>query len=164
MGLVGPARAQVAYVADLGPMPLDAATAGTLLGRGSVTATVVDSRLVLQGNFEGLTSPATQAELWLGPAIGVPGEQRRAELSLADATAGALSGSAPLDANETAALREGRLYVTLASRAAPTGALWGWLLPAHADPAAGKPSRGDWFLPHVGAPSRWRSSDPMAQR
>ena len=44
------------------------------------------------------------------------------------ATKGAITGSIDLTPDQVKSLREGRLYVELASEKAPEGNLWGWIL------------------------------------
>jgi hypothetical protein len=70
----GPALAQT-YSANLGPMPLDAANKPNLLGRGEATASWDGKTLSVTGNFAGLPSQATQAHLYVGLYIGVPGTE-----------------------------------------------------------------------------------------
>ena len=49
------------YQANLGPMPLDAATNKNMLGRGEATASWDGKMLTVNGRFAGLPSPATKA-------------------------------------------------------------------------------------------------------
>jgi len=150
--LCGSAAGQT-YQANLGPMPLDAATNANMLGRGEATATLEGKTLTLSGHFAGLPSPATKAHLTVGIAIGVPGSEGF-ELTVSQAEAGTLSGQIVLNARQAAAFRTGKLYVQIDSQKAPTGNLWGWLLPQHADAAPGVPQQGPWFLPQLDTPSR----------
>jgi CHRD domain len=150
---LGPARAADTYQANLGPMPLDAAVNKNMLGRGDATATLDGKILTVSGTFAGLPSPATAAHLIAGLAIGVPGTETL-DLTVSPAVSGTVSGTLTLTAKQAAAFRTGKLYVQIDSQKAPTGNLWGWLLPAHADAAADVPQQGPWFLPQLNTPTR----------
>ena len=150
--LCGGAAAQT-YQANLGPMPLDAATNANMLGRGEASATLEGKTLTLSGHFAGLPSQATKAHLYVGLAIGVPGSEGF-DLTVSQAEAGTLSGQIALNAKQAAAFRTGKLYVQIDSQKAPTGNLWGWLLPQHPDAPPGVPQQGPWFLPQLDTPSR----------
>jgi len=150
---LGPARAAEPYQANLGPMPLDAAVNKNMLGRGEATATLDGKTLNLSGSFAGLPSPATAAHLIVGLAIGVPGTEAL-DLTVSPAVSGTVSGTLTLTATQAAAFRTGKLYVQIDSQKAPTGNLWGWLLPGHADAPADVPQRGPWFLPQLNTPTR----------
>jgi hypothetical protein len=149
----GTAFAADTYQANLGPMPLDASNRINMLGRGDATATLDGKVLTVAGQFAGLPSPATAAHLIVGAAIGVPGTQAL-DLTVAQAVSGSLSGKLTLTAGQAAAFRTGRLYVQIDSQKAPTGNLWGWLLPQHVDAPPGVPQQGPWFLPQLDTPSR----------
>ena len=148
-----PAFAADTYQANLGPMPLDAANRSNMLGRGDATATLDGKTLTVSGSFAGLPSPATAAHLMVGAAIGVPGTEAL-DLTVSQAASGAVSGKLTLNARQAAAFRTGRLYVQIDSQKAPTGNLWGWLLPQHTDAPPGVPQQGPWFLPQLNTPSR----------
>lgn len=148
----GAAAAQT-YQANLGPMPLDEATKANMLGRGEANATLDGRVLSITGNFAGLPSAATKAHLHVSPAIGVPGSEAL-DLTVSQATAGIVSGKLTLTAAQASAFRTGRLYVQIDSQKAPTGNLWGWLLPQHYDAPPGVPQQGPWFLPQLDTPSR----------
>ena len=150
--LCGAAVAQT-YQANLGPMPLDAATNKNMLGRGEATATLQGKTLTLNGHFAGLPSPATKAHLYVGLAIGAPGSEGF-DLTVSQADNGVLSGQVSLNAKQAAAFRTGKLYVQIDSQKAPTGNLWGWLLPQHQDALPDVPQQGPWFLPQLNTPSR----------
>jgi hypothetical protein len=151
--LLGAGAAAQTYQANLGPMPLDEATKANMLGRGEATATLDGRILSLTGSFAGLPSTATKAHLKLGPAIGVPGSEAL-DLTVSQATAGTVSGKLTLTAAQALAFRTGKLYVQIDSQKAPTGNLWGWLLPQHVDAPPGVPQQGPWFLPQLDTPSR----------
>ena len=63
------------YQTNLGPMPLDDETKAVIAGRGDATARYDGKTLTVKGSFHGLPSNATQAHLFLSPAIGVDGKQ-----------------------------------------------------------------------------------------
>jgi hypothetical protein len=149
----GAAFAADTYRANLGPMPLDAANRVNMLGRGDATATLDGRVLTVSGTFAGLPSPATAAHLTVGLAIGVPGTETL-DLTVSQADQGAVSGTLTLTAKQAAAFRTGKLYVQIDSQKAPTGTLWGWLLPQHVDAPADVPQPGPWFLPQLDTPTR----------
>ncbi len=151
--LSGSAWAADSYVANLGPMPLDQAINKDKLGRGEATATLDGKTLTITGSFGGLPSPATRAHLIMGLAIGVPGTESL-DLTVSPADSGTLSGTLTVNAKQAAAFRTGKLYIQIDSQKAPTGNLWGWLLPRHFDAAAGVPQAGPWFLPQLDTPTR----------
>jgi len=96
-------------------------------GSGSVTASLVHSKLAVSGTFEGLRGPATVAQIREGVATGVRGAPVL-DLSVARATSGAISGSFDLNPAQVENLQKGRWYVQINSEKAPEGNLWGWLL------------------------------------
>lgn len=149
----GPALAADTYVANLGPMPLDQANNKDKVGRGEASATLDGKTLTVSGSFAGLPSPATRAHLIVGLAIGVPGTESL-DLSVSQADSGTVSGTLALSTKQAAAFRTGKLYVQIDSQKAPSGNLWGWLLPKHFDAAAGEPQAGPWFLPQLDTPTR----------
>jgi hypothetical protein len=151
--LTGPAWGTDSYVANLGPMPLDQANNKDKLGRGEATATLDGKTLTITGSFGGLPSPATRAHLIVGLAIGVPGTESL-DLTVSPADSGSVSGTLTVNAKQAAAFRTGKLYIQIDSQKAPTGNLWGWLLPRHFDAAAGVPQAGPWFLPQLDTPTR----------
>jgi hypothetical protein len=62
-----------------------------------------------------------------GVATGARGPAIR-DLTIAKALNGAISGSADLNPQEVAYLRQGRLYIQIYSEKPAEGTLWGWLL------------------------------------
>src|SRR5215471_21675396 len=111
-GLLCGAAVAETYQANLGPMPLDAATNKNMLGRGEATATLEGKMLTVSGHFAGLPSPATKAHLYVGLAIGVPGSESF-DLTVSQADNGMLSGQVALNAKQAAAFRTGKLYVQI---------------------------------------------------
>jgi hypothetical protein len=108
-------------------VPMDGGMRGTVAGSGSATATLAGATLSISGTFEGLKSPATAATLHSGVARGVRGVSV-ADLVVSKAVRGTVSGSVALTPDQVKALREGRLYLEVASEKAPDGNLWGWIL------------------------------------
>ena len=100
----------------------------TVAGSGSVSVHLTGSRLVINGSFEGLLSPATTAQVHQSAVTGVRGPVIF-DLTIAKSTSGAIDGSIDLTPEQAEALRQGRLYVQINSEKAPAGNLWGWLLP-----------------------------------
>ena len=144
--------ATTTYQANLGPMPLDAANKPNMLGRGDATASWDGKALTVTGTFGGLPSPATAAHLIIGLGIGVPGTESL-DLTVSQSQDGTVSGTLPLSAKQQAAFRTGKMYVQIDSQKAPTGNLWGWLLPQHQDAPPDVPQAGPWFLPQLDTPT-----------
>ena len=124
-----PAAAQneVRYKVRLAPVPLDIAMRSTVAGSGSATAVLKGTSLTITGTFEGLRSPATAARLHQGPTMGLRGTPF-ADLTIARATNGMISGSVTLTPEQARALERGRVYVQISSERAPDGNLWGWFV------------------------------------
>ena len=123
----GAAQNQERYKVRLATVPMDGGMRNTVAGFGSGTATLSGATLAIAGTFEGLRSPATAASLHSGAAKGVRGASV-AELTVSKATKGTLTGSIMLTPDQVKGLRDGRLYIELASEKAPEGNLWGWIL------------------------------------
>lgn len=122
------AQAPRAFKARLSPTPLDVAMHATVAGKGSVTASLEGNKLVLNGTYEGLKSPATVARLHRGYR-GVRGPSF-ADLTLSGGTSGTISGSVELSPAQVGEVAKSLFYVQLHSEKAPDGNLWGWLIPA----------------------------------
>lgn len=148
-----PVLAAETYRADLGPMPLDEATKKNMLGRGDATAVWDGKALTVTGKFAGLASPAIKAHFIFGSYIGVPGTEKL-DLTVSPDSNGMISGHLALNARQAAAFRTGKTYVQIDTQNAPTGTLWGWLLPLHEDAPPNVPQTGPWFLPQLNTPSR----------
>jgi CHRD domain-containing protein len=116
-----------AFKARLSSVPVESAAQARNAGAGSVTATLKGSSLTLQGTFEGLRSPATMAQIHLGPK-GIRGPVMF-DLTATKATSGTITGMLTLTPVQADALKQSRFYVQLHSEASPDGVLWGWLLP-----------------------------------
>ena len=108
-------------------VPMDGGMRNTVAGSGSATASLSGATLSITGTFDGLKSPATAATVHGGAAKGVRGPSL-GDLVVSKATRGTLTGSINLTPEQVKGLREGRLYVELASEKAPEGNLWGWIL------------------------------------
>ena len=108
-------------------VPIDFAMQANVAGQGQVTATLTGNKLTINGTFEGLRSPATEAHIQRGPK-GIPGPAIH-DLTVTKAVAGNISGSIDLSAQEVEDLKNEQLYVQLNSERAPEGNLRGWLLP-----------------------------------
>lgn len=114
------------YQARLSTVPIDLGMASTIAGSGSATATLKGRTLIVSGKFSGLRTAATVARLHRSPNRGIRGAPI-ADLTVAAATAGEITGSVELTAAQVEDLEKGRLYVQLHSEKAPDGNLWGWL-------------------------------------
>ena len=108
-------------------VPMDGGMRNTVAGFGSASATLAGNKLSITGTFDGLKSPATTAKLNSGLARGVRGNPV-ADLTVTKATKGSLTGSVDLTPEQVKGLRDGKLYVEIASEKAPEGNLWGWIL------------------------------------
>lgn len=148
------------YQASLGPMPLDDETKAVIAGRGEATASYDGKTLTVKGAFRGLPSNATEAHIFISPAIGVPGRQTL-DLEVTKSTSGTISASTALTSAQATALRTGKLYIQINSEKAPTtyewgpkGTLWGWIFPAHETVGQNVPQQDHWFIPQLDTPSR----------
>ena len=125
--LAGPARAE-SFDTRLSPSPLTDGTRINISGAGQALVEWDGNILSVSGNFAGLTSDATTAELYDGQGIGIPGP-KAFDLSVTPGTSGMIWGSLQLTRKQVADLRAGRFYVQINSQKAPDGNLTGWLLP-----------------------------------
>jgi hypothetical protein len=114
------------FKARLSRVPIESSALG-ITGSGAATATLAGARLSVRGNFEGLQSPATIAQIRLGPR-GIRGPVMF-DLTVTKATSGTIAGTFTLTPEQVEAVRQGRFYVQIHSEKAPEGNLWGWLLP-----------------------------------
>ena len=127
LGAHGAAQGQEKYKVRLATVPADGGMRDAVAGTGSASAVLAGTKLTITGTFDGLRSPATVARLHLGPVRGVRGAAV-AELTVAKAVTGAVSGSLDLTPDQVQSLQKGRLYIQISSEKAPEGNLWGWLL------------------------------------
>jgi hypothetical protein len=129
LSLVSPGASQnpERYKVRLTTVPMDGGMRNTVAGFGSASATLAGAKLSITGTFDGLKSPATSAKLNSGVARGVRGNAV-ADLTVTKSTKGSISGAVDLTADQLKGLRDGHLYIELASEKAPEGNLWGWLL------------------------------------
>jgi hypothetical protein len=129
LALASPGASQSAerFRIRLTTVPMDGGMRNTVAGFGSASATLAGSKLSITGTFDGLKSPATSATVHSGVAKGVRGDAI-GKLTATNATKGTISGSIDLSPDQVKGLRDGRLYVEIASEKAPEGNLWGWIL------------------------------------
>jgi len=106
---------------------MDGGMRNTVAGTGSASVTLTGTKLSITGTFDGLKSPATSAQVHSGVAKGVRGNSI-GNPEIAKATKGSISGAVDLTPDQVKGLREGRLYIEVASEKAPEGNLWGWIL------------------------------------
>jgi hypothetical protein len=122
-----PARAEGdMFKARLSPVPVESATLSGVTGSGSATAVLSDRSLTVRGTFSGMQTPATIAQIHLGPR-GIRGPVMF-ELTVTKGTSGTISGMFRLTPEQVEAVKQGRFYVQIHSEKAPDGNLWGWLL------------------------------------
>lgn len=114
------------YKARIAPMPVPSFTP-TVVGTGTVTATVTGTKLSISGTFEGLNTPATGGRVHKSPKPGIRGEVLF-ELTVSKGTSGTISGAFDLTAAQVQEIAQNRYYVQLHSEKAPEGNLWGWLM------------------------------------
>jgi CHRD domain len=121
------AQNQEKFKARLSTIAMDGGMRETVAGTGSASAVLAGTKLTVNGTFEGLRSPATVARVHSGLAMGVRGAAI-AELTVAKATNGTITGSLDLTPEQVQGLKAGRLYIQISSEKAPEGNLWGWLV------------------------------------
>jgi hypothetical protein len=148
VGLGAAAPEAARFETELGPTPINSTTRTSVTGHGSVHAILNGTRLEIEGTFEGMSSPATDAHLMMGEGIAIPGPSIQ-DLTVLPSATGTVTASLTLSRAQAAALRQGRLYIQINSRTAPApgGNLWGWLLPEHIKAGQDEPLVGNWFLP-----------------
>lgn len=148
VGLGAAAPGAARFETELGPTPINSTTKASITGHGSIHATLNGTRLEIEGRFEGMSSPATDAHLMMGAGIAIPGHSIQ-DLAVSPSVVGTVAGSLTLSRAQAAALREGKLYIQINSQKAPApgGNLWGWLLPEHIKAGQDEPLLGNWFLP-----------------
>ena len=129
LSLAAPAAPQNAerYRVRLTTVPMDGGMRNTVAGFGSASATLTGAKLSIAGTFDGLKSPATSAQLRSGLARGVRGDAI-GTLDVTRSTKGSIDGSLDLTPAQVKGLRDGKLYIEVASEKAPEGNLWGWIL------------------------------------
>jgi hypothetical protein len=115
------------FKARLSPVPVDAITQAGTTGTGAVTAVITGMKLSISGTFSGLQTPATIAQVHVGPR-GISGPPVL-DLTVTKATSGTLQGELMLTSAQVEHLKRGRLYIQIHSEKAPDGNLRGWLLP-----------------------------------
>ena len=134
-GGVGSAQLGAPFSGTLEPTP--ESEAGGATGTGFLYS-VLDyyeqgPKLMVNGTFDGMSSPATVAHLHRAttgpndPDGPTPGP-RVFDLTVSTATNGTLNGSWWITEEQAELLREGWYYVQVHSEANPAGALRGWLV------------------------------------
>ncbi len=123
----GATQAPERYKVRLTTVPMDGGMRNTVAGSGSGTATLAGAKLSVAGDFRPSNVPATSAKLNSGAARGVRGNAI-ADLTVTKSTKGSISGAVDLTADQLKGLRDGHLYIEVASERAPEGNLWGWIL------------------------------------
>lgn len=121
------AQAARTFRTRLSPVPV-AAYNVNIVGTGSVTATLTGTKLAVNGSYEGLASPATQARIFKSPKPGIRGEALL-DLKVSGGTSGTITGQFDLTPAQAQEVSASRYYVQLASEKAADGNLWGWLMP-----------------------------------
>jgi hypothetical protein len=121
------AQAAQTFKARLSPVPVDAITQAGTTGTGAVTGVLTGMKLSISGTFAGLQTPATIAQVHVGPK-GISGPPVL-DLAVTKATSGTLQGELMLTSAQVEHLKRGRLYIQIHSEKAPDGNLRGWLLP-----------------------------------
>jgi len=127
LAVSGGAQSTERYRIRLTTVPMDGGMRNTVAGSGVATATLAGNKLSVTGTFDGLKSPATAAQVHSGVARGVRGDSI-GSLDVTKSTKGSISGSLDLTDAQVKGLRDGHLYIEVASEKAPEGNLWGWIL------------------------------------
>lgn len=120
--------------------------AGPFEGDGEVVATLTGRSLKLAGHFERLGANVTGVQLLSGAAVGVPDGIKIATIRTGTSNiSGRIRAGLMLTGEQVDLLKAGRLYVQVETKAAPDGALWGWLLPNHPFPGENVPEERNWY-------------------
>ena len=141
-----PAFAADMFETRLAPSPLNDGTRVNITGGGRASVRLDGNRLSVSGDFHGLATNATSAELYEGAGIAMLGP-KAFDLKVTQGTSGTVSGNASLSAKQISALRAGHFYVQVNSQKALDGNLTGWLLPPHPFAGEDMPVAGPGFLP-----------------
>lgn len=110
----------------LSAVPVDAVTARTTTGSGTITAVLEGNKLTINGKFESMNSPATVAHVHLAPR-GLRGPNVF-NLTVTRAASGTIEGSITLTGGQVDQLKRGFYYVQVHTEKNPEGQLRGWLL------------------------------------
>jgi hypothetical protein len=121
------AQASRSFKTRLSPVPVSAYNP-SIVGTGNVTASLSGNKLSVNGTYEGLASPATQARIFKSPKPGIRGDALL-DLKVSGGTSGTITGQFDLTAAQVQELAASRYYVQLYSEKAADGNLWGWLMP-----------------------------------
>ena len=113
-----PALAAENYQTNIGPTPLDGSNRANVQGRGTVLATLDGNKFTLQGNFAGLSTPATEAHLCMGNVMGGTGPAI-GDLTVTQAQSGEISGTFTLTPEQVAALKAASSTSCSTARARP---------------------------------------------
>jgi hypothetical protein len=129
------------YKARLSPVPaLNSRGAGITVtadsvrgSSGNVMASLSGKKLTVNGSFEKFASPATEANLFMGPAMGArnyPGVAlfKLTVMKAADGKSGTFSGMFDLTNEQVDAVKKGKIYLQVHSEGSPTGHVVGWLV------------------------------------
>jgi hypothetical protein len=114
------------FKARLSRVPVENATLAGITGSGSATAVLSGRSLTVRGTFDGMRTPATIAQIHLGPR-GIRGPVMF-DLTVTKHTSGTITGTFMLTPEQVEAVTHGRFYVQIHSEKAADGNLWGWLL------------------------------------
>jgi hypothetical protein len=131
LGLSAGAQGGDRYKTRLSPVPLDTSQLDTIKGVGMATATLVGNKVAINGSFSGMAGPATVAQLYLSPNLGLRGRMI-SDLTVTKATSGSVSGTVELTSLQVPLFKKGLFYLQISSEKAPEGNLWGWLVPEKA--------------------------------
>jgi len=137
---IGVAQSGEKYKTRLSPVPplnsrgagISVTAASVTGSSGNVTATLSGKKLTVSGSFEKLASPATEANLFMGPAMGARNYPGTALFKLTvmkegDGKSGTITGMVDLTTEQVDALKKGKIYLQVHSEGSPTGHLVGWL-------------------------------------
>jgi hypothetical protein len=117
------------YRTRLSVVPIDIGMQINVAGDGAITATLSGNKLTVNGTAKGLRSPATVAHIHRG-VPGIPGPAIL-DLNVTKTTTPTISGTVDLTPQMVEDLKNGQLYVQIASEKAPDGNLRGWLTHAN---------------------------------
>ena len=120
------AQSDETFKGRLSAVPVTLVTLSTTTGSGTLTAVLEGSTLAIDGEFDGMNSPATVAHLHRAPR-GLRGP-RAFDLIVTKATSGAVKGSLTLTTDQAEELKNGGYYIQIHTEQNPDGQLRGWLL------------------------------------
>ena len=115
----------------LGTIPVSNANRAEVAGTGYVTANLSGTTLTVEGEYEGLTAPATGATVYAG-RLGEKGGEEVGTLEASGDTSGTFSGTIELTEEQMEVLQASGMFVVVQTEPNPEGEIRAWLVAGNA--------------------------------